>query len=77
MCVSVCVYVCECVCVCVCVCVRCVCVCVSEVYVYLNPHIKSCIMVTCMILNIFGFIRCRIISLKTKHWHMRSNGIVK
>ena len=73
-----CVCVCECVCVCVrcvCVCVRCVCVCVcvSEVYVYLNQNIKSCIMVTCMILNIFGFIRCRIVSLKlTLH-----NGIVK
>ena len=27
---------------CVCECVHvCVCVCVSEVYVYLNPHIKS------------------------------------
>ena len=40
----------------------------SEVYVYLNTHIKSCITVTCMILNMFGFIRCRIVSLKTKHF---------
>ena len=64
MCVCVCVLH---VCVCVCVACVCVCVCVSEVYVYLNPHIRSCIMVTGMILNIFGFIRCRIVSLKTKH----------